>query len=95
MDLCCSSCKLLPLIVRHSPPHAALTPLPFSLPLSPPQVFQREQKILIFVISILQILLINKCLPQHSLSDCNYYFAGFDLRRLCKLINRYLQARAL
>ena len=92
MDLCCSSFQFLPLIAKHFDPPP---PPPSSLLYPPFQVFQREQKILIFVISILQILLINKCLPQHSLSDCNYYFAGFDLRRLCKLINRYLQARAL
>jgi len=54
----------------------------------------REQKVPVVVISMLQILLINKGLPQHTLSNLDL-FGGFDLRRLCKLINRFLQVRKI
>ncbi|GJP70343.1 hypothetical protein CLOP_g1288 [Closterium sp. NIES-67] len=56
------------------------------------QVFVSEQKVLAVVVSVLQILLISKGLPQRCLSDCDTFFEGFDLRRLCKLMNRFLQA---
>ncbi|CAI5497159.1 unnamed protein product [Closterium sp. Naga37s-1] len=55
------------------------------------QVLQREQKVLTGVMTILETLLIRKGLPQNSIMH-PHLFGGFDVRRLCKLVNRYLQA---